>query len=115
MSDDTIFHKIKNREIPSEIVFEDEHVFAFRDIAPQAPVHVLVVSKHHTPDVAHNADLTDHQLAACLRTCAKVAKELGLEEGGYRIVNNCGENACQTVKHIHFHVLGGEKLAERMA
>ena len=77
--------------------------------------NVLVVSKHHTPDVAHNADLTDHQLAACLRTCAKVAKELGLEEGGYRIVNNCGDNACQTVKHIHFHVLGGEKLAERMA
>ena len=52
---------------------------------------------------------------ACLRTCAKVAKALGLEEGGYRIVNNCGENACQTVKHMHYHVLGGEKLSERMA
>ena len=95
-------------EIPSKKVYEDEDTYAFYDIAPQAPVHVLVVSKHHTPDVAHNADLTDHQLAACLRTCAKVAKKLGLEEGGYRIVNNCGENACQTVKHIHFHVLGGE-------
>ena len=112
---DCLFCKIMAGKIPSKKVYEDEDTYAFYDIAPQASVHVLVVSKQHTPDVAHNADLTDHQLAACLRTCAKVAKELGLEEGGYRIVNNCGENACQTVKHIHFHVLGGEKLAERMA
>ena len=113
---DCLFCKIIAGDIPSKKVYEDENTYAFHDIAPQAPVHVLVVSKKHTPDVAHAVeDLTDAELAACLRTCAKVAKELGLAEGGYRIVNNCGENACQTVKHIHFHVLGGEKLAERMA
>ena len=112
---DSLFSKIIAGEIPSKKVNEDEDTYAFHDINPQAPTHVLVVSKKHTPDVAHNADLTDLELAACLRTCAKVAKALGLEEGGYRIVNNCGENACQTVKHMHYHVLGGEKLSERMA
>ncbi len=112
---DCLFCKIIAGEIPSKKVYEDENTYAFHDINPQAPVHVLVVSKAHTPDLAHADVLTDVQLAACLRTCAKVAKQLGLEEDGYRIVNNCGENACQTVKHIHFHVLGGRKLAESMA
>ena len=112
---DCLFCKIIAGEIPSKKVYEDENTYAFHDIAPQAKVHVLVVSKKHTPDLAHADALTDTELAACLRTCAKVADMLGLTEGGYRIVNNCGENACQTVKHIHFHVLGGEKLSERMA
>ena len=112
---DCLFCKIIAGEIPSKKVYEDEFTYAFHDIAPQAPVHVLVVSKKHTPDVAHNDDLSDRELAACLRTCAKVAEMLGIAEGGYRIVNNCGDNACQTVKHMHYHVLGGEKLAERMA
>ena len=112
---DCLFCKIMAGEIPSKKVYEDEFTYAFHDIAPQAPVHVLVISKKHTPDVAHCADLNDQELAACLRTCAKVAEMLGLTEGGYRIVNNCGENACQSVKHIHFHVLGGEKLSEKMA
>ena len=112
---DCLFCKIINGDIPSAKVYEDEKVYAFRDIAPQAPVHVLVVSKKHTPDVAHNADLNDQELAACLRTCAKVAEICGISESGYRIVNNCGENACQTVKHMHYHVMGGEKLSEKMA
>ena len=112
---DCLFCKIMAGEIPSKKVYEDEFTYAFHDIAPQAPVHVLVISKKHTPDVAHNADLTDQELAACLRTCAKVAEMLGIAESGYRIVNNCGEDACQTVKHMHYHVLGGEKLAAQMA
>lgn len=112
---DCLFCKIIAGEIPSKKVYEDEYTYAFHDISPQAPVHVLVVSKKHIPDVAHSDALTDTELAACLRTCAKVAKELGIEEGGYRIANNCGENACQSVKHIHFHVLGGEKMTDRMA
>ena len=78
-------------------------------------IHALVVSKHHIPDLAHNAELTDHELAACLRACAKVAQLLGLEESGYRVVNNCGKDACQTVKHLHFHIMGGQPMAERMA
>ena len=112
---DCLFCKIIAGQIPSQKVYEDEYTYAFHDIDPQMPVHVLVVSKKHIPDLAHTDQLTDTELAACLRTCAKVAKELGLAEGGYRIVNNCGDNACQSVKHIHFHVLGGEKMSSRMA
>ena len=105
---DCLFCKIMAGEIPSKKVYEDEDTYAFYDIAPQAPVHVLVVSKQHTPDVAHNADLTDHQLAACLRTCAKVAKELGLEEGGYRIVNNCGDKViCGHIYHSTVYIACG--------
>ena len=110
-----IFCKIAAGEIPSNKAYEDDKILAFHDIAPQAKTHVLVVSKKHTPDLAHNADLSDQELAACLRTCAKVADMLGLTEGGYRIVNNCGANACQSVKHLHFHVLGGKKMSESMA
>ena len=113
--DDCLFCKIIKGDIPSQKVYEDEDTYAFYDIHPQAPKHALVVSKKHTPDVAHNADLTDHELAACLRACAKVAQIMGVEQSGYRIVNNCGDDACQTVQHMHYHVLGGEKLAERMA
>ncbi|MDD3336512.1 MAG: histidine triad nucleotide-binding protein [Eubacteriales bacterium] len=112
---DCLFCKIIAGEIPSKKVYEDEDTYAFYDINPQAPVHVLVVSKKHTPDVAHNGEMNDHELAACLRTCAKVADQLGVAKDGFRIVNNCGDNACQSVKHLHFHVLGGEKLSERMA
>lgn len=112
---DCLFCKIMAGDIPSQKVYEDEYTYAFHDIAPQAPVHVLVISKTHTPDVAHNAELSDTELAACLRTCAKVAQMLGLDKDGYRIVTNCGENACQTVKHMHYHVLGGQKLSEKMA
>ena len=112
---DCLFCKIIAGQIPSNKVYEDEFTYAFHDIAPQAKTHVLVVSKKHIPDVAHCAELSDQELASCLRTCARVAEMLNLTEGGYRIVNNCGENACQSVKHIHFHVLGGEKLSEKMA
>lgn len=112
---DCLFCKIIAGEIPSAKVYEDEDTYAFRDINPQAPTHVLVVSKKHVPDVAHHEALSDHELAACLRTCARVAEMEGLAQDGYRIVNNCGEKACQTVKHMHYHVLGGEKLAEKMA
>ena len=112
---DCLFCKILAGDIPSQKVYEDEFTYAFHDIAPQAATHVLVISKKHVMDAAHSAELTDQELAACIRTCAKVAEKLCLTEGGYRIVNNCGENACQSVKHIHFHVLGGEKLSEKMA
>ena len=112
---DCLFCKIIAGEIPSKKVYEDEDTYAFHDINPQAPTHVLVVSKKHTPDVAHNADLTDHELAACLRTCARVAKALDLEEGGYLIKIEPIKHNVGTCKHMHYHVLGGEKLSERMA
>ena len=112
---DCLFCKIIKGDIPSQKVYEDEMTYAFRDISPQTPTHVLVVPKVHVANVLEAAQLGDDVLAACLRTCAKVADILGLTEGGYRIVNNCRDNACQTVKHMHYHVLGGEKLSEKMA
>ena len=111
---DCIFCKIANGEIPSTKVYEDDKMLAFRDLDPQAPVHILMIPKEH---IASADDLTEEnaQIVAHIFT---VAKKIAAAEGltnGYRIVNNCGENACQTVKHMHYHVLGGEKLSERMA
>ena len=109
-----LFCNIISGAIPAKKIYEDEDVFAFHDINPQAKVHALVISKTHTPDAAHHAVLTDKELAACIRACATVARLLGVEETGYRIVNNCGANACQSVPHIHFHVLGGEQFSEKI-
>ena len=111
---DCLFCKIAVGEIPSTKVYEDETVLAFRDIAPQAPTHVLVIPKAHISGVdqicGENAALTAH----CLEVCALVARQENLT-GGFRIVSNCGDDAGQTVHHLHFHVLGGKKLALEMA
>ena len=112
---DCLFCKIINGDIPSAKVYEDEKVYAFRDIAPQAPVHVLVIPKKHVASVAAIDELDDATVAACLRACRKVAELEGLTEGGFRVVSNCGDDACQSVKHLHFHVLGGRKMTDTMA
>ncbi|NLO84632.1 MAG: histidine triad nucleotide-binding protein [Clostridiales bacterium] len=112
---DCLFCKIIAGEIPSKKIYEDEYTYAFHDISPQAPVHALVISKTHISSVAQHQELSDAELAACLRTCAKVAELLGITQSGYRIVNNCGEDARQTVHHMHYHVMGGAQLIERMA
>ena len=109
-----LFCKIIRGEIPSTKVYEDENTFAFRDIAPQAPTHVVVVPKAHISGMNETDKLSDAQLAACLHACRKVAQICGIDESGYRVITNCGENACQSVQHLHFHVLGGEKLSEKM-
>lgn len=110
---DCLFCKIIAGEIPSAKVYEDEYVYAFKDIHPQAPVHILIVPKEHVccADRIHagNSALVAHVFEA-IPTIAKAA-ELS---NGYRIINNCGEDGCQTVKHIHFHLLGGKKLPETM-
>ena len=113
--DGCLFCRIIQGEIPSTKVYEDAFTYAFADIHPQARVHVLVVSKKHTPDLANHTDLNDQELAAVLRATAKVAQIMGVAETGYRVVTNCGQDACQSVGHLHLHVLGGEKLSERMA
>ncbi len=110
-----IFCKIIKGEIPSQKIYEDETTYAFRDINPQAKHHALVVSKRHVTGLADHAALPEQELAACLRTAAKVAVMLGIAESGYRVVTNCGSDACQSVAHLHFHVLGGEKLSAQMA
>ncbi|MBR5479639.1 MAG: histidine triad nucleotide-binding protein [Clostridia bacterium] len=111
---DCLFCKIIAGEIPSNKVYEDDFVLAFHDIAPQAPTHVLVIPKAHIPSMAavneENAEIVSKVLSAV----SKVAKELGLEENGYRVVSNCGEYAGQTVHHLHFHILGGKQLDLKM-
>lgn len=110
MSEKTIFQRIIDREVPADIVYEDEHCLAFRDVQPQAPVHVLVVPKKR---IAALDDLTDEDrlLAGHLVVAvAKVAQQLGLNDG-YRMVVNCGRDAGQAVDHIHFHLLGGRPLS----
>ena len=111
---DCIFCKIVAGEIPSTKVYEDETVFAFRDIAPQAPTHVLVVPKCHIQDAdgitAENSDVIAHIFAVI----PQIAKDEGLTNG-YRVVTNCGADAGQTVSHLHFHILGGKTLDVKMA
>lgn len=112
---DCLFCKIIAGDIPSTKVYEDEYVYAFRDINPQAPTHVLVIPKAHVSGIADVDQMDDTSLAACLRACRKVAQMEGLTEGGFRVVSNCGDHACQSVHHLHFHVLGGQQLTENMA
>ena len=111
---DCLFCKIIDGEIPSAKVYEDENVYALRDINPQAPVHVLVLPRKHIC-CADEIDASNSELVGkCFEAIAKIAKSEGLENG-YRVVNNCGEDGGQTVKHLHFHLLGGKKLNEGMA
>lgn len=112
---DCLFCKIVKGEIPSKKVYEDDYVYAFYDINPQAKLHVVVIPKEHIAACADEiCESNSSVIAKLFEAIPKVASSAGIE-GGYRIVNNCGDNACQSVKHIHFHVLGGEKLSERMA
>ncbi len=112
--DNCLFCSIIAGDIPSKKIYEDELTYAFYDINPQAEAHALVISKKHVQSLAQNEVLSDEELAACLRTCAKVAKILSIEENGYRVATNIGENGCQSVKHMHFHVLGGQQLNPKM-
>ena len=111
---DCIFCKIAAGEIPSTKVYEDEKILAFRDIAPMAPTHILVIPKEHIASVAEitadNADLVSH----IFTVIPKIAVQEGLDNG-YRVVSNCGPDAGQTVPHLHFHILGGKQLSLEMA
>ena len=110
---DCLFCKIIAGEIPSSKVYEDEFVFAFNDIAPQTPVHILVVPKAHICCAdAVNADNSIY-VAKIFEAIPKIAADAGLKNG-YRVITNCGEDACQSVKHLHFHIMGGRKLPENM-
>ena len=111
---DCLFCKIIHGEIPSGKVYEDDTVFAFRDIAPQAPVHVLIVPKEHIPSADAITEENSARVAEIFAAIPKIAAECGLTNG-YRVITNCGEDGCQSVKHLHFHLLGGKKLAEEMA
>lgn len=113
MNKNCLFCRIIRGEIPSTKVYEDEFVYAFRDINPQAPVHILVVPKAHIESAAElNADNAVYA-AKCFEAIARIARTEGLENG-FRVVNNCGEDGGQTVMHLHFHLIGGVKLSEKI-
>ncbi len=108
-----LFCKIIAGEIPCAKVYEDEKVYAFADINPQAPTHVLVVPREHIESADAINESNSAIVAAVFEAIPKVAAACGLKNG-YRVITNVGEDGCQSVKHIHFHILGGEKLPETM-
>jgi histidine triad (HIT) family protein len=106
----TLFTKIINKEIPADIVYEDEICLAFRDINPQAPVHILLIPKKEIVSIATLTEEDNEILAHLLLKTAEIAKQEGLEEKGYRVVSNIGNDGGQSVFHLHFHILGGRKM-----
>lgn len=109
-----LFCAIVNGDIPSSKVYEDDKCYAFLDIAPQAPVHCLVVPKAHIASADEITEENSDVIAHIFTAIPKIAAMLGLKNG-YRIVSNIGDDGCQSVKHLHFHILGGEKLSDKMA
>ena len=109
-----LFCKIVAGDIPSTKVYEDDLVLAFRDIAPQAPTHILVIPKMHIASVAEISAENSGVVSRIFEVIAEIARQEGLAEG-YRVVSNCGDHAGQTVHHLHFHILGGKQLTLEMA
>lgn len=107
---DCIFCKIVEGSIPSKKVYENEHVIAFHDIQPAAPVHILIIPKKHIASMNDVAPEDWHLLGEIHKAAQEIAKEQGVAESGYRLVNNCGPDSGQIVFHIHYHLLAGEKL-----
>ena len=108
---DCLFCEIANKNIPSDIVYEDDRIIAFRDITPQAPEHILIIPKKHfdSLDDLDNSEETKELLGYLMLKVKEIASSAGINNG-YRLVNNCGEDGQQTVKHVHFHLLGKRKL-----
>ena len=112
--EDCIFCKIIRKEIPSEIVYEDEKVIAFKDVNPAAPIHILVVPKKHIETLLDVKDEDSELISYIYQIINKIAKDEGFAENGFRVIVNCGKDSGQEVMHIHFHVLGGKKLGEKI-
>ena len=108
---DCLFCRIIAGEIPGNTVYEDDKVYAFRDINPQAPTHVLIVPKRHCDSILECDGETAAALVEAVRT---VAVQEGLDRTGFRVASNCGEHGCQSVKHLHIHLLGGRQLSGQM-
>lgn len=111
LKDDCIFCKIIKEEIPSTKVYEDDYVFSFRDINPQAPTHILVVPKTHIRSCAEIDEANAEYVSHIFTAIAKIAKSEGLDKG-FRVISNAGKDAGQTVDHLHFHILAGVKMGE---
>ncbi len=109
--EETIFDQIIDGKIPADIVFRNDHVVAFRDINPQAPVHVLVIPLKRMTSLADASEVDPETLGHFMQGVAATARELNLEEKGYRVVFNTGDDALQTVHYIHAHILGGRRMS----
>ena len=112
--EDCIFCKIIKKEVPSQIVYEDSQIIAFKDIQPAAPIHILVIPKKHIPSLI-NLNKEDELLVGQIYTVInKIAEDLKIKEKGFRVIVNCGEDGGQEVEHLHFHLLGGKQLGEKI-
>jgi len=115
MAEETIFSKIVRGEIPADVVYQDDQVMAFRDIQPQAPVHVLVIPKQRViPTIADATDDDEPLLGHMMRVAARIAEQEGIAKKGYRLIVNCREHGGQEVYHLHLHLLGGRSLGRML-
>ena len=111
---DCIFCKIANKEINSDFVYEDDEIIAFKDINPQAPIHILVIPKKHIESIIDLTDEDELLVGKMYTAVRKIAKKLNIEESGFRLIVNCGKDAGQEVPHLHFHILAGKKLGTKI-
>jgi histidine triad (HIT) family protein len=111
MATDCIFCRIARGEIPADVVYQDDSVTAFRDIEPQAKTHILVIPNEHHDSLDEASDGNEEFLGHFLKVCALIARDEGIERSGYRVLTNVGSDGGQSVNHLHFHVLGGNKLS----
>ncbi len=115
MPDETIFSRIIRREIPADILYQDELVTAFRDISPRAPVHVLIVPNHLIPTVADVTRADEPALGRMFTVARQIAEEAGIAEDGFRLIVNCRDHGGQEVDHLHMHLVGGRALGRMVA
>lgn len=113
---DCVFCRIATGEIPASFVYQDDHVVVFKDLHPVAPVHLLIVPRIHAEDIIELAGRADGEtvLGAVLRAVPAVAEAAGVAADGFRLINNCGADGGQTIRHVHFHLIGGRNLGERL-
>lgn len=114
MDENCVFCKIVKGEIPSEKVYEDEEILAFKDIQPAAPIHILVIPKKHIAMLTDIEETESYLIGKIYKTINKIAEEQGFAKQGFRVIANCGKDAGQEVMHIHFHILGGKVLGDKI-
>ena len=111
---DCVFCQIVSGKIPSDTVYQDEEVIAFRDIKPQAPVHLIIIPTRHIPSLAHLSEADSFLVGHMIATANQLAKGEGVAQSGYRLVINCGKEGGQLVPHLHLHLLGGRRLSDQL-
>ena len=112
--EDCVFCKIIKKEIPADIVYEDDEILSFKDINPAAPIHILVIPKKHITSLAHLQEEDEAVIGKIYTVINKIAEEKDFKEDGYRVIVNCGKNGGQEIMHLHFHILGGRELGEKI-